>query len=85
MTDQIFILTCVPVELHPTLPEEATYSTYKVVNCPECNRPMWLGEQGEKQVAHGAMMLCVFCTAALMRKHGVVDITAITLTGPGKA
>jgi hypothetical protein len=80
----IFYLACVPVEVCPTLPEEVTYSTYKVVNCPDCGKPMWLGVQGEKLVAQGRKAVCMFCLVVLMKKEGITDMTVVTLTGKGK-
>ena len=86
MTTPIVLLACVPVEVFPTLPEHVTYSTYKVVNCPDCHNPMWLGAEGEKQVAHGARAICMLCLGVLMRKNGLTDpndVTLVSLTDPG--
>jgi hypothetical protein len=85
LVDPLVLLACVPVEAHPTLPEEATYSTYKIVKCPGCGVPMWLGNKSEKLVAQGRTAICMYCVGVLMRKHGITDtkdITVILLTDP---
>lgn len=80
MKDKINLIPCPPLSLYETQPRDQSLS--EIVDCPHCNKKMWLSEKKKsliKNNPHKITLLCYFCIESELRNLKIKEFDVINI------